>query len=441
MNILLVMEQCNPQWASVPLLASHFYRTIRERVSVTLVTHERNRSPLEKNRGTHRIIYIKESSRLKRYYAHVSRITSSGGVNWPLQHALSYPVYAEFNRKVYDGFAKAVRAGQYDLVHVMTPILPRYPVKLVNACQNTPFLLGPVNGGVPFPRGEGFAAVAQKEFAQYNFLRLFTRLIPGYRATYKKADMILSGSTYTKQWIEKQFQIPPGDDIVRLFHENGVVPGNTDGVQFRRFRNGQDRPFHLLFVGRLVAYKGADILLEALHRLTQKARFESPDTSSSKVIQRPLSLTIVGDGPERQNLENLTQKLGLTHIVHFTGWIKQEETRQYYADADLFCFPSIREFGGAVALEAMAFGLPCITPDYAGLAEYVTPDTGFKIFPRSRNYLIEQFAEKIAFLMAHPERLHQMAGHAVERVASYGWDQKADAMIAIYKQLINRKRP
>ncbi len=209
--------------------------------------------------------------------------------------------------------------------------------------------------------------------------------------------MILSGSTYTKQWIENQFRIPSGNDIVRLFHENGVVPGNTGNAWVDRSHNGDDRPFHLLFVGRLVAYKGADILLEALHRLTQKASFKSPDTSLGKSAQRSIILTIVGDGPERQRLEALTQTLGLTHMVRFTGWVKQEETRQYYADADLFCFPSIREFGGAVALEAMAFGLPCIVPDYAGLAEYVTPDTGFKIFPRSRNYLIEQFAEKSPF--------------------------------------------
>lgn len=450
MNILLVMEQCNPEWASVPLLASHFYRTIRERVSVTLVTHERNRGALEKIRGAHQIVYINESSRLKRYYTQVTRITSSGGVNWPLQHALSYPIYAEFNRHVYARFAKAVGAGQYDLVHAMTPILPRYPVKLVKACQNTPFLLGPVNGGVPFPRGEGFAGVAQKEFAQYNFLRLFTRLIPGYKATYKKADMILSGSTYTKKWIEKHFDIQSGDDIVRLFHENGVVPfsplhgdtpENTENEQADLFHNGDDRPFHLLFVGRLVAYKGADILLEALHRLEQSEKYASRHTSFSKSAKQPIILTIVGDGPERQRLEALAQRLGLTHMVHFTGWVKQERTRRYYANADLFCFPSIREFGGAVALEAMSSGLPCIVPDYAGLGEYVTPETGFKISPRSRNHLIEQFAEKISFLMTHPERLRQMSRHAIHRVASYGWDQKADAMVAIYKQLINRKMP
>lgn len=431
MNILLVMEQCNPEWASVPLLASHFYRTIRERASVTLVTHERNRSALEKIRDKHPIIYINESSRIKRYYTHVARITSTGGVNWPLQHALSYPIYAGFNRKVYTRFAQPVRAGQYDLVHAMTPILPRYPVKLVNACQNTPFLLGPVNGGVPFPRGEGFAGVAQKEFAQYNFLRLFTRLIPGYKATYKKADMILAGSTYTQRWIEKHFDMQPGHDGVRLFHENGVDPLSSPYSRRKVSHHGDDNPFHLLFVGRLVAYKGADILLEALHRLDQ----------SGKGVKRPIILTIVGDGPERQRLEALVQRLGLTPKVHFTGWIKQEETRQYYADADLFCFPSIREFGGAVALEAMAFGLPCIVPDYAGLGEYVTPAVGFKISPRSRNYLIAKFAEKISFLMTHPGRLHRMSRHAIERVASYGWDQKADAMVAIYKQLISRKRP
>ena len=70
------------------------------------------------------------------------------------------------------------------------------------------------------------------------------------------------------------------------------------------------------------------------------------------------------------------------------GWVEQTETAAYYQQADVFCFPSVREFGGAVVLEAMACGLPCIVVNYGGIGEYVTTETGFKLDPVSRSQLV-----------------------------------------------------
>ena len=182
LRVLFMVEQCNPRWASVPLVAYNLYRELRKRAEVTLVTHARNRQGLEPLQGNHRIDYIPESRAVRGYYRIVSGLTSRGGVNWPLQHALTYPVYAEFNRAVFRRYAKKVSSGEYDVVHALTPMIPRYPVKMVDACTRTAFVLGPVNGGVPFP--EGFQDVARKESAAFNFLRMFTRMIPGYSTTY-----------------------------------------------------------------------------------------------------------------------------------------------------------------------------------------------------------------------------------------------------------------
>lgn len=435
-KVLMIMEQCNPEWSSVPLLAYHFYNEIRKRAHVTLVTHERNSTALEKVRQRHDIRYIQESRGLKKYYRWVSGVTSRGGVNWPLQHALSYPVYREFNQKVFEEFGDSVARGDYDIVHAMTPVLPRYPVKIIEKCGRTPFLLGPVNGGVPFPRGDGFADIAGKEFAMFNFLRMFTRLIPGYDTTYRCADLVLSGSTYTMGFIRKRFEVAPDADSVRLFHENGISSaflqasdsGEEDVSPDAVSESGGGKPLHLLFVGRLVAYKGADILIEALARLSRKK------DGADKWV-----LTIAGDGPERRNLERLAARYELQKQITFTGWIRQEETLAHYQKADLFCFPSIREFGGAVALEAMACGLPCIVPDYAGLGEYVTDACGCKIKPLSRDYLVEQFADKIAGFMEKPALLKKMSHHAVARVKSYEWGEKAKQMIQIYEELISEK--
>lgn len=424
-KVLMVMEQCNPEWASVPLLAYNFYSEIRKRADVVLVTHERNRNALEKIRQEHEIHYIYEPGWLKKYYRLIAAVTSKGRVNWPLQHALSYPLYAQFDRAVCKKIGDRVMAAEYDLVHAMTPILPRYPVKIIEKCKNTPFLLGPINGGIPFPEGEGFGYVAKKEFAMFNFLRLFTRLIPGYRKTYSNADAILSGSVYTMGMIKDLFSIGQDSDRVEIFHENGILRSFIGKPKKKDGRADKDI-INLLFVGRLVAYKGADIVIEALGRLPE--------------FKDRICFTIVGGGPERESLENLTDKYDLKDVVKFTGWVKQGDTLNYYRKADLFCFPSIREFGGAVALEAMGCGVPCIVADYGGIGEYVSEDSGFKIKPVSRAYLVEQFAKQISAVIENPRILDKMSGKAIERVRLYEWGQKAENMIEIYKKIIQKKR-
>lgn len=85
-------------------------------------------------------------------------------------------------------------------------MIPRYPVKAVKACKQTPILLGPVNGGVPFH--PGFQEAVRQEFGYLNFLRAVGRaLVPGYVETYKKADKILAGSTYSLNWLKKLFSL------------------------------------------------------------------------------------------------------------------------------------------------------------------------------------------------------------------------------------------
>ncbi len=138
---------------------------------------------------------------------------------------MSYPIYEGFNQQVYQKFKGKILNGDRDIVHAITPMIPRYPFKVVSGCQQTPFILGPVNGGIPFP--PGFQETAREYFAQLNFLRTVGQaLIPGYVETYKKADKILAGSTYTLNMLKDLFAIP--DKRIDLFYENGMRNFQSD---------------------------------------------------------------------------------------------------------------------------------------------------------------------------------------------------------------------
>jgi len=418
-RILLVIEQCNPEWPSVPLVGYNYYKEISKLAHVTLVTHERNKENLESIHPDEDIVYIPESKFVKRYYKIAENASKIGDkLIWPIYNTLEYPVYGEFNNLVYKKFRAPVLRGDYDIVHAITPMMPRYPVKLIKACHSVPFIIGPVNGGVPFPKA--FQSIANQEFSYFNFLRLVGRyIIPGYRETYKKADCILAGSTFTFDLIRDLFSIE--NNKIKLFYENGVKSSFVrSDKEFIDFTTRDKDTINLLFVGRLVPYKGAKFLIEAISKLR-------------KSVLEKIVLTIVGDGSERHQLELQVKSFNLDDKVIFAGWVKQKDTLQYYADSDVFCFPSVREFGGAVVLEAMSSGLPCIVVNNGGIGEYVTDGTGFRIDPVSEEYIVENLKISIDKLVSDSSLRRKMGLNALQRVREFTWPKKAEKIVDIYE--------
>lgn len=417
MKVLLIIEQCNPEGSSVPLVGYNYFYHINQLVDTHLVTHERNQKSLAKFVPQENITYISESKFSQIYYrVIVSTLSYRGRINWPLFHVLSFPIYEEFNRRVYQKFRETILSEEYDIVHALTPMMPRYPVKVVRVCTNIPFLLGPVNGGLPFP--PGFTKVANQEYGYLNFFRAIGRaIIPGYKETYKKADKVLVGSTYTLNLLKEIFQLP--DNKLELHYENGI---NSSFLQTKQPSHISHK-IQLLFVGRLVPYKCADIVIDAIYHLDDQ-------------IKQQIHFTIVGDGSERNNLESKITFLNLGDIITLTGWVDQQETAKYYQQSDIFCFPSIREFGGAVVMEAMANSLPCIVVNNGGIGEYVTEKTGFKIEPLSRQYLVQEMTKNITILVENQQLRENMSVQAIARAKAFEWSNKAKEIVKIYNQLL-----
>jgi glycosyltransferase involved in cell wall biosynthesis len=418
LRALLVIEQCNPEWPSVPLVGYRLYQHISELVDVTLVTHVRNEQALRARHPQADIIILRESRLGAMWHSLATRLsTIRGKTIWPLYHTLTYPTYAEFDRKVLNAVGDRIRQREFDVVHAITPMMPRYPYSVHKVCGDTPFVIGPVNGGVPYPKG--FSKVARSEYSFLNVLRSVGRyMLSGYRQTYENADLVFSGSTYTKRLLESLFSIK--NEII-LLSENGLEESffpKTNACD----GGGSGKPIEILFVGRLVPYKGADIAIDALAGL--------PSSVRSKV-----RLTIVGEGSERAALEARVVQLGLGQVIRFIGWVPQGETINYYRSADIFCFPSVREFGGAVVLEAMANNLPCIVVNNGGVAEYITEKEGFKIEPMSREHLTSEIAHAIRRLVEMPQLRQQMGLAAGRRARDYTWTGKAQRIVDAYHEL------
>jgi glycosyltransferase involved in cell wall biosynthesis len=203
------------------------------------------------------------------------------------------------------------------------------------------------------------------------------------------------------------------------------VPEN--GIDLERFGNDfapvtPPRPVRIAFVGRLVPYKGADILVDAVQ----------PMLETGDVI-----LDIIGDGPEMPRLSEIVSSRGLEDRVLLAGAVDHRELAKRLSEASIFGFPSIREFGGAVVIEAMALGLVPVVADYAGPAEHVTDETGVRVAMGTRDELVSRMREAIGDLVAHPERIAAMREAAVTRARTlYTWEHKAEQFARVYEWVL-----
>ncbi len=151
-------------------------------------------------------------------------------------------------------------------------------------------------------------------------------------------------------------------------------------------------------------------------------------------------LTIVGDGPQRPLLEQLAARSGNPAAIRFTGAIPHAEVQQYFAASDLFVFPSIREFGGAVVLEAMAMGAVPIVVNYGGPSELVTDATGFRVEIGPRAQIVQAIRDVIEAVAAHPSSLLPKIATGRRWVDShFTWDAKARQVVDIYHKLLDHR--
>jgi glycosyltransferase involved in cell wall biosynthesis len=164
-----------------------------------------------------------------------------------------------------------------------------------------------------------------------------------------------------------------------------IVRCGVDLKNFQRVSKSQNNVPHILCVGRLTKNKGQHILLQTCFELKQSAQH--------------FHLTFVGDGEDRESLENLTAELDLKSQVTFTGSVGQEKIKEFYKKADLFVLPSFAEGVPIVLMEAMAMGVPVISTNITGIPELIEDGkSGFLTFASD----IGDLKQKMMFLFTNP---------------------------------------
>jgi rhamnosyl/mannosyltransferase len=199
-----------------------------------------------------------------------------------------------------------------------------------------------------------------------------------------------------------------------------IIPFGIDETRWADIpRRPYDAPPKAIFIGRLLKFKGVDILLRALERV--------PD----------LRLDIVGAGPEMPRLKTLTQALALADRVRFFGEYPDEDLPRRMAEADFLVLPSVTvdEMFGLVVLEAMAAGRPVITSAVpTGVREVNVPgETGLEVPVHD----VRSLAEALDTLAHDPFKREQMGEAGRRRVEKhFTRELMAERHLALYERVL-----
>jgi len=200
-------------------------------------------------------------------------------------------------------------------------------------------------------------------------LRTLHRFLPFARSTYRDAAAIIAGSSQTCAEFgahrEKLFFLP----------ENGIERSLCARTLHSSEPGTKLQP---IFIGSLVPRKARDLALRGAATLLRDglARF-----------------TVVGDGPDRNRLEQLTRSFGIEKAVSFCGSLSHNEAMEQLRSSDVLVFPSIRDFGGGVVFEALALGVVPVVVDFGGPGGIVNAEVGCKVALTNETDVVSQIEE------------------------------------------------
>ncbi len=236
-------------------------------------------------------------------------------------------------------------------------------------------------------------------------------------AFYRRANCIvvptpqhIEVSKFVPRYREKCRVVPFGIPVARF---------NLDEAGRKRVDELRDGPPTVLFVGRLVYYKGVEFLIRAM--ADTKAR-----------------LRIVGTGPLEDSLRALARQKGIADRVEFLGQVSERDLIAHYHACDVFALPSItnQEMFGLVQLEAMACRKPVISTNLPTGVPWVNQHgkTGYTVVPRNP----EELACSIQRLLSSRELREDMGAAGRARVEQHFTSAKmAETMLQVYQEALS----
>lgn len=407
MRVLLSAFACDPVFGSDEEVGWQWAKELSKRgMDVHVMTRASHQASIED--------YVAKTGQCKDVTFHY--------VDLPFLHSLLKRVNRRNHIYYYFWQCKALIAAKtlhlqykFDLVHHVTWVSFRQPSLM--GFLGIPMIFGPVAGGDSIPQGYAKHFSFKQRVIEYTraLMNQMVRFDPLMRMTFKHAYKIIFTS-------EAHIALVP-----RYAQEKSLVElaiGVSDEGVLNHGSLNQHQVFasKLLFAGRCIGWKGMDIGLRAfaqVHAMRPQAR-----------------LTVIGDGADKARWVKLAQELNLP--VDWLGWMPKEQVVAAYSEYDLLFYPSLRDSGGFVVLEALEQGLPVASFKLGGPGVVVDGSCGVAVPPASSlDETITRYAAAVVEMLDRLEAGEKFQQACDERVRQFTWGALIDR---IYGPLLQKSK-
>jgi len=304
----------------------------------------------------------------------------------------------------------------FDLIHHVTWVSFRQPSFM--GLIDVPMFFGPVAGGDEIPESYSRSFSFNQRIVEVirgmaNSLVCFDPLM---RMTYHRATKVFFTSEghflRVPSFVREKSQIE-----LAIGCDESIIKVKQRAMQSKREGN------RLLFVGRCIGWKGMDLGLQIFAKV-HRAR---PD----------VTLTVVGDGVDRKRWMKAADQLSISEAIDWRGWIPKDDVFKLYSEFDVLFYPSLRDSGGFVVLEALQCGLPVVCFHLGGPGVVVDDSCGAAIEASSDiEETIERYADAVLATLVRVQEQPDIYLACQARVNKFTWD----ALIGrIYGPLLNVK--
>lgn len=391
-RILLSAFACDPKFGSDEEVGWQWAKELSARqFEVTVLTRKTHQNEIERH-----ISETEECNKVTFEYIDIEWL---------------YPLLSKINKRnhiyyyfwQYSAFKRALRLQaiqSFDWVHHVTWVSFRQPSFMGGL--NIPMIFGPVAGGDEVPAGytQYFSFKQRLVERARRIVNGLVRFDPLMRMTYRAADKVFFTSAHHLNSV-------PGFVIPKAKVELAI---GSSGIDIATLDTGikQQAGSRLLYAGRCLGWKGMDLGLRVFAEIHR--------------IKADVTLTIIGDGVDRERWEKTAQELGVGHAVNWLGWLPKADVIKMYREYDVLFYPSLRDSGGFVVLEALEQGLPVACLKLGGPGVVVDDSCGVAVEAKNDlNQTINDYRDAVLHLFERVSLEQDLPEQCKRRVNNFTW--------------------
>jgi glycosyltransferase involved in cell wall biosynthesis len=406
MRILMIGHACGPDVGSEPGNTWNLATNLAAQHEVWVLTQAQHRDTIEQALASApnprlRIIYVKINP---------DPWNPATGERRIRLH------YLLWQRKAAKEARRLCASTHFDVIHHFSLGTVKSPPHLRN--MPAPVVWGPMGGGQTMPPGFSryFKGQLGQEYFRIALIKMLPflpslPLVPSLRRMVKESAVVLANNRETVRLLKAA-----GAQQVDLLLDSAIPASSLiDQPQAR----GDRKELNVFWAGRMERRKTLQLGLEALAQ-----------------TQMPIRMRIAGGGDMREPYEAESRRLGLADRVEFLGRVPFPKMAQYFREADIFLFTSLRDSSGNVLLEAAARALPVLALDHQGVGAMVPNSASIKVPVTTPEQVTRELAQAMDQLARSPELRQSLAAGALAWARENTWQMRAQQMIGFYEKAI-----